>query len=102
MTVEVASRVKDKVLDTKEIVQLKADAVKQQVYEGTEALQGKAEQVASQVKSVAEQLRGKVPSPVAARIEPWVAAAKQRPLLAAAVVVRCCFYPCLDAGHRSG
>ncbi|MGB9279463.1 MAG: hypothetical protein WCB57_05125 [Pseudonocardiaceae bacterium] len=76
MTVDVASRVKDKVLDTK-----------QQVYGGAEALQAKTGEVGSQVKSVAEQVRDKVPSPVAARLGPLMASAMQRPLPTATAMV---------------
>lgn len=83
MTVDVASRVRDRVLDTKD----KADAVKQQVYERAEALQATAGEAGSLVKSVAEQVREKVPSPVATRIGPLMASARQRPLPTAAVMV---------------
>jgi hypothetical protein len=87
MTANVASSARDKVLDARETVQVKANEVKQQVYEGTEALQAKAGEVASQVKSVTDQVRHNVPSPVAARVEPLMATARQRPLPTAAVVV---------------
>ena len=87
MTVDVASRVKDKVFDTKETVQITADAVKQQVHAGTETLQTTAGKVASQVKSVTAQARDKIPSPMTARVEPLMATAKQRPLPTAAVLV---------------
>jgi hypothetical protein len=87
MTVAVASRVKDKVLDTKETVQVTADEVKKQVYQGTEALQTKAGEVASQVKGLTDQVREKVPAQVATRVEPLMATVKQRPLPIAAVAV---------------
>jgi hypothetical protein len=87
MTVDVASRVRAKVLDTQETVQVKADAVKQQVYEGTEALQTKAGEVASQAKGLTQQAVGALLPPVVARIEPLMATARQRPLPVVAVVV---------------
>lgn len=98
MTVDVAARVKDKVLDTKETVQVKTEEVKQQaqakaeevkqhVQGGTEVLQAKAGEVALQAKSLTDQVRGKLPPPVAARSEQLVATARQRPLPTAAVAV---------------
>ncbi|MDT7716300.1 MAG: hypothetical protein QOH09_2292 [Pseudonocardiales bacterium] len=96
--VDVPARVKDKVHETKETVQVKAEEVKQQaqakaeevtqqVLEGTEALQAKAVEVTQRAEHVIGQGLDKLPPPVAARIEPLVAAAKQRPLPAAAVAV---------------
>lgn len=87
MTVAVASRVKDKVVDTKETVQVKAEEVKQQVSQGTEALQTKAGEVASQVKGLAERVRDNVPARVATRVEPLMTTARHRPLPTAAVAV---------------
>ena len=87
MTVDVASRVKDKVFDTKETVQVKADAVKQQVYEGTEALQTMSGKVASQAKSLTQQAMGALLPPASARIEPLMTRARQRPLPTAAITI---------------
>jgi hypothetical protein len=84
---DVPARVKDKVHDTKETVQVKAEEVTQHVLEGTEALQAKAGEMASQAEHLIRQALGKLPPPVAARIEPLVAAVRQRPLPAAAVAV---------------
>lgn len=76
MTVDMATRVKDK-----------ADEVKQQVYGGTEALHTKTAEVASQVKNTADRIGGKVPPSVSARVEPLMATAKKRPLPAVVVAV---------------
>jgi hypothetical protein len=87
MTVDVALRVKDKVFDAKETVQGTADAVKQQVYQGTEALHTTAGKVASQAKNLTQQAAGALLPPVAARIEPLMTTARQRPLPTAAVAI---------------
>jgi hypothetical protein len=87
MTVDVASRVKDKVFDAKETVLVTADAVKEQVSEGTEALQTTAGQVVSQAKGLTQQAVGAVLPPVAARAETLMATARQRPLPIAAVSI---------------
>lgn len=87
MTVDVASRVKDKVFDATETMQVTADAVKQQVSEGTEALQTTAGQVASQVKDLTQQAVGAVLPPISVRIEPLMTTARQRPLPTAGVAI---------------
>jgi hypothetical protein len=87
MIVDVASRVKDKVFDAKETVLVTADAVKEQVSEGTEALQTTAGQVVSQAKGLTRQAVGAVLPPVAARIEPLMTRARQRPWPVAAVSI---------------
>ena len=87
MTVDVASRVKDKVFDAKETVQITADAVKQQVCEGTVALQTTAGKVTSQAKGLSQQAARALLPPVAARIEPLMTTARQRPLPTAAVAI---------------
>jgi hypothetical protein len=87
MTVDVASRVKDKVVDAKETMQVTADALKQQVSEGTEALQITSGKVASQAKDLTQQAVGALLPPVAARIEPLMTMARQRPLPTAAVAI---------------
>jgi hypothetical protein len=89
--VDVPARVKETVqIKTEEIkqqAQAKAEEVTQHVLEGTEALQTKAGEVAQQAEHVIDQALDKLPPPVAARIEPLMAAAKQRPLPAVAVAV---------------
>ncbi|HEX4100724.1 MAG TPA: hypothetical protein VHY21_09310 [Pseudonocardiaceae bacterium] len=82
-----ASRVKDKVFDATETMQVTADAVKQQVSEGTEALQTTAGQVASQVKDLTQQAVGAVLPPISVRIEPLMTTARQRPLPTAGVAI---------------
>ncbi|PZS39617.1 MAG: hypothetical protein DLM62_07295 [Pseudonocardiales bacterium] len=85
--VDVSARVKDKMHDTKETVQVKAEEVTLQVLEGTAVLQAKAAEVAQEAERLIYQILEKLPPPVAARIEPLVLAAKQQPLVAAAVAV---------------
>ncbi|HZA17679.1 MAG TPA: DUF3618 domain-containing protein [Pseudonocardiaceae bacterium] len=84
---DVPARVKDKVHDTKETVQLKAEEVTEHVLEGTEALQARATEMASQTERLIHQALEKLPPPVAQRIEPLIATARQRPLPAAVVAV---------------
>lgn len=84
---DVPARVKDKVHDTKETVQLKAEEVTEHVLEGTESLQVKAAEMASQAERLIHQALEKLPPPVAQRIEPLIATARQRPLPAAVVAV---------------
>ncbi|PZS27852.1 MAG: hypothetical protein DLM61_15825, partial [Pseudonocardiales bacterium] len=89
--VDVPARVKEtvqvKTEEVKQQVQAKAEEVTEQVLEGTEALQAKAAEVAQHAEDLIEQGLGKLPPPVAARIEPLIVAAKQRPLPALAVAV---------------
>lgn len=84
---DVPARVKDKVHDTKETVQLKAEEVTEHVLGGTEALQARATEMASQTERLIHQALEKLPPPVAQRIEPLIATARQRPLPAAVVAV---------------
>ena len=84
---DVPARVKDKVHDTKETVQLKAEEVTEHVLEGTEALQARATEMASQTERLIHQALEKLPPPVAQRIEPLIATARQRPLPAAVIAV---------------
>jgi hypothetical protein len=74
-------------VDTKKTVQSTADEIKQRVGEGTETLQAKAVEAASQAKNLTDQGWEKVPPPVASRIEPLMATARQRPLPTAVVAV---------------
>ena len=105
--------VKDKVHDTKETAQAKAEEVKQQAKtkaeevkqqakaaaeevkqqakaaaeEARQQAQAKAEEIKQQAQSLIHQALAKLPPPVAARIEPLMATAKQRPLPTAAVTM---------------
>ncbi|MDQ2789951.1 MAG: DUF3618 domain-containing protein [Actinomycetota bacterium] len=89
--VDVPARVKEtvqvKTEEVKQQVQAKAEEVTEQVLEGTDALQAKAAEVAQHAEYLIEQGLGKLPPPVAARIEPLIVAAKQRPLPVVAVAV---------------
>jgi hypothetical protein len=85
--VDVPARVKDKMHDTRETVQVKAEVVTQQVLERTAALQTKASEMAQQAERLVYETLEKLPPPVAARIEPLVVAARQQPLAAAAIAV---------------
>jgi hypothetical protein len=84
---DVPARVKDKVHDTQQSVQVKAEEAMQQVLEGTEALQARAGEVALQAERWVQQALEKLPPPVAERIEPLIVRARQRPLPTAAVAV---------------
>ncbi len=105
--------VKDKAHDTKETAQAKAEEVKQQAKtkaeevkqqakaaaeevkqqakataeEARQQAQAKAEEVTQRAQSLIHQALAKLPPPVAARIEPLVATARQRPLPTAAVTM---------------
>jgi hypothetical protein len=84
---DVPARVKDKVHDTQQTVQVKAEQATQHFLEGTESLQARAGEVALRAERLIHQALEKLPPPVAERIEPLIAAARQRPLPAAAVAV---------------
>jgi hypothetical protein len=84
---DVPARVKDKVHDTQQTVQVKAEQVTQQLLEGTEPLQAKVGEMASQAERMIHQALDKLPPPVAQRIEPLIATARQQPLPAAAIAV---------------
>jgi hypothetical protein len=85
--VDVPVRMQEKVHETKETVQVKAQEVTQHLIESTGTLQAKAGEVTQHADHLVQEALVKLPPPVAARIEPLIAAAKQRPLLAAAVAV---------------
>ena len=85
--IDVPARVRDKVHDAKQTVQVKAEEVKQQAPETAETLQETAVEAASQVTDLADQARDEVPLQVAAHVAPPTVTAKQRPLPIAAVVV---------------
>jgi hypothetical protein len=73
--------------DTKQTVQAKAEQATQRLQESTPALQAKAGEMASQAERLIHQALEKLPPPVAERIEPLMATARQRPLPAVAVAV---------------
>ena len=76
--VDVPARVKDKVHDTKQTVQVKAEQATQQLQENIPALQAKAGEIASQAERLIHQALQKLPPPVAERIEPLIATAAQQ------------------------
>lgn len=73
--------------EVKRQAQAKAEEVTQQILQGTEAVQAKATEVAQRAEHLTDQALDKLPPPVAARIEPLIDTAKQRPLPAVAVAV---------------
>ena len=89
--VDVPARVKETVRvkagEVKAQAQAKAEEVTQHVLEGTGAVQAKVAEVSQHAEQLMDQGLDKLPPPVTARIEPLMAALRQRPLLAAAVAV---------------
>ena len=89
--VDVPARVKEtvhvKAEEVKQQAQAKAEEVTQHVLEGTGAVQAKVAEVSQDAEQLIDKGLDKLPPPVAARIEPLMAALRQRPLLAAAVAV---------------
>ena len=89
--VDVPARVKEtvhvKAEEVKQQAQAKAEEVTQHVLEGTGAVQSKVAEVSQRAEQLIDQGLDKLPPPVTARIEPLMAALRQRPLLAAAVAV---------------
>ena len=75
---EIIQQAKAKADEVKQQAQVRADEARQQA-------QAQAEQVRQQAKSLIHQALVKLPPPVAARIEPLMATAKQRPLPTAAI-----------------
>ncbi|PZS32063.1 MAG: hypothetical protein DLM61_07565, partial [Pseudonocardiales bacterium] len=67
--------------------QAKAEEAKHQVHDGAEALPAEASGVARQADRLTDQVLAELPSPVAERIEPLMAPARQWPLLNAAIAV---------------
>jgi hypothetical protein len=86
-TVEALAHKVDVPARVKETVHVKAEEVTQHVLEGTGAVQAKVAEVSQDAEQLIDQGLDKLPPPVAARIEPLMAALRQRPLLAAAVAV---------------
>ena len=76
--VDVPARVKDKMRDTKQTVQAKAEHATQQLQESTPAPQAKAGEIASQAQRHMHQPLDKLPPPVAQRIEPLITTATQQ------------------------
>lgn len=85
--VDVPARLKGKVHETTQILQVKAERVTEHILEGAAALQGQAGERARQVERLIHQALDKLPPPVTARIEPLVALVRRRPLPAAVVAM---------------
>jgi len=85
--VDLPTRLKGKVHDTKETMQDKVEKVRRYLHKGTETLQGKADEAAWQAKSLTNQSVAKLPPPVAGRIEQLMKTVRQRPVPAAALVL---------------
>jgi hypothetical protein len=86
-TVEALAHKVDVPARAKETVHVKAEEVTQHVLEGTGAVQAKVAELSQDAEQLIDQGLDQLPPPVAARIEPLMAALRQRPLLAAAVAV---------------
>ena len=88
--IDVPARVKEtmhvKAQEVTRQAQAKAEEVTQHVLEGTGAVQAKVAEVSQRAEQLIDQGLDKLPPPVAARIEPLMAALRQRPLLVATVV----------------
>lgn len=83
LPVGLSVRVKDKVQQTRDTVQVKVDEVRQHLHKSTETLQDKA----VEMKSLSNQALAKVPVPVAGRVEGLMEMVRQRPVAVAAVVL---------------
>jgi DNA anti-recombination protein RmuC len=81
---ELKQQAKAKAEEVKQQGQAKADQVKQQAQvrfdEFRQQAKARADEVTQQPQSLMQQALAKLPPPVAARIEPLMATAKQRPL----------------------
>ena len=86
-TVEALAHKIDVPARVKETMHVKAEEVTQHVLESTGAVQSKVAEVSQRAEQLIDQGLDKLPPPVAARIEPLMAALRQRPLLAATVAV---------------
>jgi predicted pyridoxine 5'-phosphate oxidase superfamily flavin-nucleotide-binding protein len=84
--VNVPARIKDKVHDTQQTVQTKAEKAIQHLLDETNALP-KAGQIAVQARHLLSQALEKLPPPLTARLEPLMAKAQQRPVLATVVTL---------------
>jgi methyl-accepting chemotaxis protein len=91
--IDVPARVRDKVHEAKEAVQVMTEEVEQQVPEIVEThpvtaeLLVTADETASQMTELTDEVREEVPSQVAAHVAPLPVTARKRPLPIAAIVV---------------
>nr|MBA2473522.1 hypothetical protein [Pseudonocardiales bacterium] len=84
---EAKQQAQAKAEEAKQQAQAKAEEAKHQVHDGAEALPAEASGVARQADRLTDQVLVELPSPVAERIEPLMAPARQWPLLNAAIAV---------------
>jgi archaellum component FlaC len=84
---EVTQQAQAKTEEVKQQAQAKTEEVKRHVHEGTETLQAKAAGVVEQADRLTREVLAELPPPLAGRIEPLVAPARQRPLLTVALAV---------------
>jgi hypothetical protein len=85
--IDVPARVRDKVHDAKETVQVKTEEVEQQVPEIAETLPVTADEVASQIEELADEVREEVPPQVAAYVAPPTVTTRKQPLPIAAIAM---------------
>jgi hypothetical protein len=77
----------DKLSATKNTVQGKVEQVTRNLHAGKETVQGKADEVTRQSENLTNQAGEQVPAPVAGRVTHLAQAVRQRPALAAAMVL---------------
>jgi hypothetical protein len=87
MSVDMATRAKGKVADTKHTVQVKSDEIKQQVGAGADALQAKTAKAVSKTNKLTKRVRGRISSPGNGGIKPVMNTVRRRALPSAAVGV---------------
>jgi hypothetical protein len=83
----VAAAMKEKARDTKDTAQAKMHQAQQHLHQGAETLQSKAGETTQQAKDLTDQAVAKLPPPVAGRLKQLMEALRQRPVIAAAVVL---------------
>lgn len=83
----VAAAMKEKARDTKDTAQAKMHQAQQHLHQGAETLQSKAGETTQQAKDLTDQVVAKLPPPVAGRLKQLMEALRQRPVIAAAVVL---------------
>ena len=87
LTVDLPTGVKDKAREAKGTAQAKFEDLKQHLHTGTEALQDKAGETTQQAKDLTDQAVAKLPEPLVGWLGQLMAAVRQRPVPAIAVVL---------------
>ena len=85
--IDVPARVRDKVHEAKEAVQVMTEEVEQQVPEIVETFPVTADETASQITELVDEVPEQVPPQVYAHVAPAPVTARKRPLPIAAIVV---------------